>query len=171
MQAHLCRLSRPTLPVPPILAPYPTTTALLRCHSFFQIPNFIAIHSFSHQTKSILDMTTIQALHRAIAERLWDTLRELPNVGMIKEVRKPQISIDNIRVEREKVLPNRAQARILVTERSDEDGWLAIVIELVVDTSLRQYGTLVLRQSSAHLRLQTIFKEETGLHVGACGED
>ena len=90
---------------------------------------------------------------------------------MIKEVRKPQISIDNIRVEREKVLPNRAQARILVTERSDEDGWLAIVIELVVDTSLRQYGTLVLRQSSAHLRLQTIFKEETGLHVGACGED
>ena len=115
-------------------------------------------------------MTTIQAFHRAITKRFRDALRKLPDVGMIQEIRKSQVGIDDIRVQREEVLPNSAQARILVTESGDEHCWLAVVIELIMDASLRQYGTLVLRQRGTHLSLQAILKKEAGLHVGAGGE-
>ena len=91
----------------------------------------VIMHSIFHQTKSILDMTTIQAFHCTIAERLGDALRKLSDVGMVEKVRKPQISIDNIRVQREEVLANRAEAGIFVAKRSNENGRFAVVIELL----------------------------------------
>ena len=48
---------------------------------------------------------------------------------------------------------------------------LAVVVELVVDTALRQYGTLVPRQGGGHRSLEAILEKEAGLHVVALGKD
>ena len=97
----------------------------------------LLLHSIFRHAKSILDVATIQTFHGTVSKRLGNALRKLSNVGMVQEIRKPQISVDNIWIQREEILPNGAQARIFVTERGDKDSWLAAVIELVVDASLR----------------------------------
>ena len=72
---------------------------------------------------------------------------------MVEEIREPQISIDNVRVQQEEVLPDSAKARVLVAERSNEDRGLTVVVELEMDASLGKNGALVLRKSRAHLSL------------------
>ena len=130
------------------------------------------LHNPTNQTKkSILNAATIQALHRTISKRLGNALRKLPDIGVIEEIREAEIGVDDVRVQEEEVLANRAEARILVAEGGDEDGRVAVVVELVVDAPLGQDGALVLREGGAHLGLQTVLEEEAGLDVGARGQD
>lgn len=49
--------------------------------------------------QSILNAATIQAIHCTISKRLRNALRKLSDVGMVKEVRESQISVDDIRIK------------------------------------------------------------------------
>ena len=110
-------------------------------------------------------MTPVQAFYGTICKRLRNALSKLPNIGMVQEIREPQIGIHNIRVQREEILPHSTQPGVLIAKRRYKNRRLAIIIELEVNTSLRQYRPLIQLQRRAHLRLQAIFQQKPRLHT------
>ena len=94
----------------------------------------------------------------------------MPEIGPIKLIRKTQICIHHIWIEREEVLPNGTQPRIFVTERCEEHSRLAVVVELIMDATLGENGTLVQRERGAELSLQTVLKDEPRKDVVAFRE-
>ena len=103
-------------------------------------------------------MTPIQTLHRALCKRFGDTLGKLPNISMIQKIRKPQIRIHDIGIQKEEIFPNSAQTRVLIAERGYKHCRFAVIVELEMDASLGEYRALILRQGRAHLRLEAILQ-------------
>lgn len=118
----------------------------------------------------ILNPTPLQTLLRPLRKTLRNHLLKLPKIRAIQHIRKAQIRIHNLRIQPKEVLPDSTQARILITERRQKHRRLAVIVELIVDTPLREYRALIQTQRSAELLRKSILQYEPRLQTLPVGE-
>jgi len=110
------------------------------------------------------------AFLRIQSEWWWDRSLEGGEVVGVDLCGEAQSGVNDGRVDAEEVLGDLAGTGILVAEARDEASGIAVVVELEVDASLREDGTLELGQSGVLLHNEVVLEDETGLEVVAFDE-
>lgn len=77
-----------------------------------------------------------------------DILAKLRDVLPINGLGESKRSVDDVRVQAEEVLGDLRGTRVLVVERRNERGRVALVVDLVVDAALREDGALELGEGA-----------------------
>ena len=95
----------------------------------------------------------------------WDRRLERRKVISVNLLREAKRGIEDRRIDAEEVLRDRACARVLIAQTRDEDGRLAIIVELEVDASLGKDCALELGESSVLLDSEAVFEDKPGFDI------
>ena len=119
----------------------------------------------------VLDTAPDQTFLRTQRKRRRNRSLECRKVAAVDLGGEPERRIDDRGVNGEEVLRNRARAGVLAAQARDEDGRLAVVVELEVDAALGEDGPLELAERRVLLHGEGVFEHEARLDVGALRQD
>lgn len=92
-----------------------------------------------------------------------DHVAEVLDVLAVDLLGEPKSSVDNLIVEREEALRNLVGTWVLGVEASDENGPLAVVVELEVDGALGKHGAFELVECAGDFWAVTLADDEAVL--------
>jgi len=113
----------------------------------------------------VLNPTPHQTLLRSQRKGRRDRRLERCEVIPIDLRREAERGVEDRGIDAEEVLRDRARARILIAQARDEDGRLAVIVELEVNASLREDCALELGEGGVLLDGEAVLEDEASLNV------
>lgn len=117
------------------------------------------------------DATSLEAGSCALGERGGDAVGELGNVDALEEGRVAEIGVDEVRVFDEEVGSGSGDTRVFGGEAGDEDSGFAVVVEFVMNRTLRADGALVEADGGEDGIGEAVFLDEACVEGLAGDED